>query len=181
MLHGCNFAILQHIFFGIFPLALISYHRFNFIPLFWVVDIVGSTNGDVWDAVAPSPTHLSQHIVHTFYEVNNVDAFVFKRRKVMEPMNDGIDKGEGASEELEGSQESDEGPQDNEKEHDSNDGEQGSDEETNSSSDGEDSSEYAQSASAIDSDDDIFDITGGITFFHLFYLHGCRYIFGIGY
>ena len=90
---------------------MIPYHGFNFIPLFGTADIVGSTDGDVWDEVAPSPTHFSQHIVHIFYEVNNTDAYVFKKRKVMEPTNDGIDKGE----EQEGSHESDEGPQDNEK------------------------------------------------------------------
>ena len=100
--------------------------------------MVGSTDSDVSDEVAPSPTHLSQHIVHTLYEVNNADAFVFKRFKMMEPTNDGIDKGE----EQEGSRESDKGSQDSEKEHDSSDGEQGSDEETNFSSDGDDSSEH---------------------------------------
>ena len=46
-------------FFWIFPLALIPYPGFNFIPLFWVADIIGSTDGDVWDEVASSPTHLS--------------------------------------------------------------------------------------------------------------------------
>ena len=109
VLHCSNFAAVQHIFFWIFPLALIPYPRINFIPLFWAVDIVGSTDGDVWDEVAPSPTHLSQHIVHTFYEVNKVDAFVFRRRKLMEPINDGIDEGEGANDssfvEKEGEQE----------------------------------------------------------------------------
>ena len=155
---------MQHNFFWTFPLALIPYPRFNCIPLFCAADIVGSTAGDVWDEMAPSSTHLSQHVVYTLYEVNNADAFVFKRRKVMEPTNDGIDEGE----KQEGSHESGEGPQDSEIGHDSNDGEQGSDEETNSSNDGEDSSEHAQFASAIDGDDDIFDATGGITFFHLF-------------
>ena len=67
----------------------------------------------------PSPTHLSQHVVHTLYKVNNADAFVFKRKKVMEPTNDKIDEGE----EQEGSHKSDEGPQDSDKGHDSSDGE----------------------------------------------------------
>ena len=176
----CTTAILQQcstFFFWIFPLTLIPYPGFNFIPLFWTADIVGSTDGDVWDEVAPSPTHLSQHIVHIFYEVNNVNAFVFKRKKLMESMNDGIDEGEGASDssfvgregEQEGSQESDEGPQDNEKGHDPSDREQGSDEKIKSSSDGEDNSEHAHSTSATNSDDDSFDAARGITFFHLFF------------
>ena len=104
--------------------------------------------------MAPSPTHLSQHIVHTFYEVNNANVFVFKRRKVMEPTSDGINE----SEEQEGSHKNDKRPQDNEKGYDSSDGEQSSDKETNSSSDGEDSSEHAQSTSATCGDDGIFDV-----------------------
>ena len=135
-------------------------------------------NGDVWDEVAPSPTHLSQHVVHSLYEVNNADVLVFKRRKVMESTNDKIDKGE---EQGLGSRENDEGSQESEKEHDSKDGEQSLDEETVSSSDGDDSSEYVQPASASDTNDDIFDAAGGITFFYLFHLHVCRCIFGIGY
>ena len=135
-------------------------------------------DGDVWDEVAPSPTHLSQHVVHSLYEVDNADVFVFKRRKVMEPTNDGIDKGE---EQGLGSRENDEGSQESEKEHDSRDGKQGLDEETVSSSDADDSSEHVQPAFASDTDDDIFDAAGGITFFHLFHLHVCRCIFGIGY
>ena len=95
----------------------------------------------------------------------------------MEPVNDGIDEGEGANDssfvgregEQEGSQESDEGQEDNEKGHDSNDGEQGLDEEIKSSSDGEDSSEHAHSASTTDSDDDTFDAAEGIAFFHFFF------------
>ena len=142
-------------------------------------------DGDVWDEVAPSPTHLSQHVVHSLYEVDNADVLVFKRRKVMEPTNDGIDEGEeqglDSRENDEGSCENDEGSQESEKEHDSKDGEQGSDEETVFSSDGDDSSEHVQPASASDTDDDIFDAAGGITFFHLFHLHVCRCISGIGY
>ena len=121
-------------------------------------------DGDVWDEVASSPIHLFQHVVHSLYEVNNTDVFVFKRRKMMEPMSDGIDEGE----EQERLHENDEGSQDSEKELDSRDGEQGSDEETNSSSDGDDSSEHVQSTSASDTDNDIFDASGGIIFFHFF-------------
>ena len=76
---------------------MILYPRYNFILLFGAADIVGSTDGDVWNEVAPSPTHLSQHIIHIFYEVNNTDAFVFKKRKLLEPMNDGIDEDERAN------------------------------------------------------------------------------------
>ena len=89
---------MEHIFFWIFALALIPYPGFHFLPLFWAADIIGSTNGDVWDEVATSSTHLSQHILHTFYEVSNADAFVFKKRTFMEPMNDETDKGEGEQE-----------------------------------------------------------------------------------
>ena len=108
---------MQHVFFWVSPSALISYLGINWIPLFWAIDIIGSTNGDVWDEVAPSPTHLSQH-VHTFYKVNEVDIFVVKRRKLMDPMNDGIHEDEGANDfsfvgregGQEGSYESEEGP-----------------------------------------------------------------------
>ena len=110
----------------------------------------------------------------------------------MEPTNDGIDEGE---EQGLHSRENDEGSQESEKVHDSrdreqrsdketvssSDGEQGSDEEIVSSSDGDDSSEHVQPASVSDIDDDVFDAAGGITFFHLFHLHVCKCIFGIGY
>ena len=135
-------------------------------------------DGDVWDEVASFPTHLSQHVVHSLYEVDNADVVVFKRRKVMESTNDEIDEGE---EQGLDSCENDEGSQESEKEHDSKDREQSSDEETVSSSDEDDSSEHVQPASASDTNDDIFDATRGITFFHLFHLHVCRCIFGIGY
>ena len=72
---------MQHIFFWTFPLVLIPCPGFNCIPLFWTADIVGFTDGDVWDEVTSSPTHLSQHIVHTFYEVNNADALYSRGEK----------------------------------------------------------------------------------------------------
>ena len=65
--------------------------------------------------MASFSTHLSQHIVHIFYKVNEADVFVVKRRKLMDPMNDGIHEGEGLGDssfleregEQEGSHESD--------------------------------------------------------------------------
>ena len=81
---------MQYILFWISPLALILYPKIKLIPLFWAVDTAGSTDSDVWNEVAPSPIYLSQHIVHTFYKVNDADIFVVKRRKLMNPMNDRI-------------------------------------------------------------------------------------------
>ena len=156
-----------HFFLGSF-LALIPYLGVNLFSFFWAVDIVGFAEGDVWDEVAPFPIHLSQQIVDTFYKVNEANVFVVKRRKLMDPMKDGIHKGEGANDssfvesegEQEGSHKSDEGPQDSEKGRYSSDREQGLDEESKTSSDEEESLEHVEHTSMANSDDDTFNGDG---------------------
>ena len=47
-----------------------------------------------------SPTHLSQQILHMFHKVNKDDVFVVKRKKLMDPIEDGIYQGEGTNDYL---------------------------------------------------------------------------------
>ena len=123
-----------HFFWFLFP-TLIPYPSIHLFYIFSVVDIVRSTKGDVWDEVAPSPTHLFQKIIDNFYIVNEEDVFVVKRRYLMDPMDNGIYKGEGAGNAFiveskgeedgikEGLHESHKGSQDSDDGHNSSDGE----------------------------------------------------------